>query len=282
MYIKKVAVVGAGTMGADICYTIAMAGIPVVIRDVSNEQLDHARQHIQELFQGRVARNKMSPADVEDRMNFITFSGDLDDLDGVTLAIEAVTEKMAVKEAVFRELDQVLSPLSVIVSNTSALSISHLATVTSRPTRVAGMHFFYPAHMMKLVEVIAGDQTSSETVEAVMRLAEEIRKIPVKVKECPGFVVNRILMSSMAEVLRYKEEHQLEAASIDQVITQNKLAPMGPFMLADALGLDVALEVANTLYQSLGDRFKPSRELEQLVAEGHLGMKTGQGFYSYR
>jgi 3-hydroxyacyl-CoA dehydrogenase len=136
--------------------------------------------------------------------------------------------------------------------------------------------------MMKLVEVIAGDQTSSETVEAVMRLAEEIRKIPVKVKECPGFVVNRILMASMAEVLRYKEEHQLEAASIDQVITQNKLAPMGPFMLADALGLDVALEVANTLYQSLGDRFKPSRELEQLVAEGHLGMKTGQGFYSYR
>ena len=282
MYIKKVAVVGAGTMGADICYTIAMAGIPVVLRDVSRDQLAHARQHIGELFQGRVARNKMSPADAEDRMNFITFSGDLQDLDGVTLAIEAVTEKMSIKEAVFRELDQVLSPLSLIVSNTSALSISHLATVTSRPTRVAGMHFFYPAHMMKLVEVIAGDQTSAETIETVTRLAEEIRKIPVNVKECPGFVVNRILMASMAEVLRFKEEHQLDAASIDQAITQNKIAPMGPFMLADALGLDVALEVANTLNQALGDRFKPSRELEQLVAEGHLGMKTGQGFYSYR
>ncbi len=282
MYIKKVAVVGAGTMGADICYTIAMAGIPVVLRDVSREQLDHARQHIQELFQGRVARNKMSVGDVEDRMSFITFSGDLHDLESVTLAIEAVTEKLAVKKAVFRELDLVLPPLSMIVSNTSALSISHLATVTSRPTRVAGMHFFYPAHMMKLVEVIAGHQTSTETVEAVVRLSEEIRKIPVKVKECPGFVVNRILMASMAEVLRFKEEHRLDAASIDQVVTQNKIAPMGPFMLADALGLDVALEVANTLHKALGDRFRPSSELEQLVAEGHLGMKTGQGFYSYR
>ena len=136
--------------------------------------------------------------------------------------------------------------------------------------------------MMKLVEVIAGHQTSTETVEAVVRLSEEIRKIPVKVKECPGFVVNRILMASMAEVLRFKEEHRLDAASIDQVVTQNKIAPMGPFMLADALGLDVALEVANTLHKALGDRFRPSSELEQLVAEGHLGMKTGQGFYSYR
>ncbi len=282
MYIKKVAVIGAGTMGADICYSIATAGIPVVLRDVSEDVLTRARQHIQELFDGRVARNKMSAADALDRMSFIVFSSNLDDMKDVTVAIEAVTEKMKVKQAVFRELDQILAPMALIVSNTSALSITELAQATRRPERVAGMHFFYPAHMMKLVEVIAGEKTSDETLYTVMRLAEEIRKIPVKVKECPGFVVNRVLMASMAEVLRFKEERGIDAATIDQVVTKNKIAPMGPFMLADALGLDVAYEVAQTLYQTLGERFKPSDELKQLVLQGHLGVKTGQGFYSYR
>ncbi|MHB1610089.1 MAG: 3-hydroxyacyl-CoA dehydrogenase family protein [Sulfobacillus sp.] len=282
MYIKKVAVIGAGTMGADICYSIATAGIPVVLRDVSEDVLTRARQHIQELFDGRVARNKMSAADALDRMSFIVFSSNLDDMKDVTVAIEAVTEKMKVKQAVFRELDQILAPMALIVSNTSALSITELAQATRRPERVAGMHFFYPAHMMKLVEVIAGEKTSDETLYTVMRLAEEIRKIPVKVKECPGFVVNRVLMASMAEVLRFKEERGIDAATIDQVVAKNKIAPMGPFMLADALGLDVAYEVAQTLYQTLGDRFKPSDELKQLVLQGHLGVKTGQGFYSYR
>ncbi len=282
MYIKKVAVIGAGTMGADICYSIATAGIPVVLRDVSEDVLTRARQHIQELFDGRVARNKMSAADALDRMSFIVFSSNLDDMKDVTVAIEAVTEKMKVKQAVFRELDQILAPMALIVSNTSALSITELAQATRRPERVAGMHFFYPAHMMKLVEVIAGEKTSDETLYTVMRLAEEIRKIPVKVKECPGFVVNRVLMASMAEVLRFKEERGIDAATIDQVVAKNKIAPMGPFMLADALGLDVAYEVAQTLYQTLGDRFKPSDELKQLVLQGHLGVKTGQVFYSYR
>ncbi len=281
MYVKKIAVVGAGTMGADICYTIATRGIPVVLRDVDEAQLTRAKKHIQELFDGRVGTNKMTLADAQDRMGFITFSSRLEDLDGVTLAIEAVTEQIRVKEAVFRELDQTLSSMALIVSNTSALSISHLAEVTGRPDRVAGMHFFYPAHMMKLVEVIAGDQSSDETIDTVMRLAEEIRKIPVRVKECPGFVVNRVLMASMAEVLRFKEEHDIAAAEIDQAITEAKIAPMGPFFLADALGLDVAYEVAQYLTQALGARFRPSDELKNMVAEGHLGMKTGHGFYSY-
>ena len=281
MYVKKVAVVGAGTMGADICYTIATRGIPVVLRDVDEAQLNRAKHHIEELFEGRVGTKKITAEDAADRLSFITFSSHLEDLQGVTVAIEAVTEQMRVKEAVFLELDRVLSPMALIVSNTSALSISHLAALTGRPDRVAGMHFFYPAHMMKLVEVIAGEHSSKETLDTVRGLAEEIRKIPVQVKECPGFVVNRVLMASMAEVLRFKEEHGLEAAEIDQVITESKLAPMGPFVLADALGLDVAYEVAEHLTQELGDRFLPSSELRTLVAEGHLGMKTGRGFYSY-
>ncbi len=281
MYVKKVAVVGAGTMGADICYTIATRGIPVVLRDVDEAQLNRAKHHIEELFEGRVGTKKITAEDAADRLSFITFSSHLEDLQGVTVAIEAVTEQMRVKEAVFLELDRVLSPMALIVSNTSALSISHLAALTGRPDRVAGMHFFYPAHMMKLVEVIAGEHSSRETLDTVRGLAEEIRKIPVRVKECPGFVVNRVLMASMAEVLRFKEEHGLQAAEIDQVITESKLAPMGPFVLADALGLDVAYKVAEHLTQELGDRFRPSPELKTLVAEGHLGMKTGRGFYSY-
>lgn len=281
MYVKKVAVVGAGTMGADICYTIATRGIPVVLRDVDKAQLDRAKRHIEELFEGRVATKKITAEDAADRLSFITFSSRLEDLQGVTVAIEAVTEQMRVKESVFRELDRVLSPMALIVSNTSALSISHLAAITGRPDRVAGMHFFYPAHMMKLVEVIAGEHSSAETLDTVRGLAEEIRKIPVRVKECPGFVVNRVLMASMAEVLRFKEEHGMAAAEIDQAITDTKLAPMGPFVLADALGLDVAYEVAEHLTQELGDRFRPTQELKNLVAEGHWGMKTGRGFYSY-
>lgn len=281
MYVKKVAVVGAGTMGADICYTIATRGIPVVLRDVDTAQLDRAKHHIEELFEGRVATKKMTAEEARDRLSFITFSSRLEDLEGVTVAIEAVTEQMSVKEAVFRELDRVLSPMAIIASNTSALSISHLAAITGRPDRVAGMHFFYPAHMMKLVEVIAGEHSSVETLATIRGLAEEIRKIPVRVKECPGFVVNRVLMASMAEVLRFKEEHGLAAAEIDQAITDTKLAPMGPFVLADALGLDVAYEVAEHLTLELGERFRPSQELKTLVAEGHWGMKTGRGFYSY-
>lgn len=282
MYIKRTAVIGAGTMGADIAYVIANAGIPVVVKDVADEALEKARAHIQDLFQTRVNRGRMTAEDAGKRQSLVRFSTDNQDLRDVSLVIEAVSENMAIKKRVFQELDQTLPPLALIVSNTSALSISELAAVTGRPDRVAGFHFFFPAHMMKLIEVIAGQETSAETLETLRRFAEEIRKIPVTVNECPGFVVNRVLMASMAEVLRFQHETGRPFAEIDQAITRAGLAPMGPFILADALGLDVALEVAKTLEAAYGDRFHPGPQLEERVSQGHLGLKTGEGFYSYR
>jgi 3-hydroxyacyl-CoA dehydrogenase len=281
MYIKRAAVIGSGTMGADIAYVIASAGIPVVMKDIDQSALDRASAHIADLFQGRVARGRLSGEDAEYLKNLIVFTTADESLRDVSLAIEAVSENMAVKKRVFQDLDRLLPALSLIVSNTSALSISELAAATGRPERVAGFHFFFPAHMMKLIEVIASEATSAETIETLRRFAEEIRKIPVSVKECPGFVVNRVLMASMAEVLRFQHETQMPYADIDQTVMQAGVAPMGPFVLADALGLDVALEVARTLTEAYGERFKPGPQLEELVGAGHLGLKSQQGFYHY-
>jgi 3-hydroxyacyl-CoA dehydrogenase len=281
MYIKRVAVIGSGTMGSDIAYVVANAGIPVILKDVDEAALRRAQDHIGDLFQTRVARGRISAAEAQSRRELIALTTSDDALGTVTLAIEAVSEDMSLKKRVFRDLDRVLPPLSLIASNTSALSISELASVTSRPDRVAGFHFFFPAHMMKLVEVISGQKTSADTIETLRRLAEEIRKIPVSVKECPGFVVNRVLMASMTEILAFQQETQVPYSEIDQAVTKSGIAPMGPFMLADALGLDVALEVARTLHQAYGERFQPAPQLAALVAQGHLGLKTKQGFYAY-
>lgn len=281
MYVKKVAVIGAGTMGADIAYTVAMANIPVVLRDVDEKALERAKSHIQKLLDGRVAKGRLSGPDAAQRMSQIVFSADASALKDVSVAIEAVPEKMALKQKVFQELDRLLPPLAILATNTSALSVTEMASVTSRPTRVAGMHFFYPAHMMKLVEIIAGEQTDKDVLDTLSRLSEEIRKIPVAVKECPGFVVNRVLTASMAEVMRFKVEYGYSAEEIDQTIVKHHVAPLGPFVLADALGLDIAWDVAETLQAAYGDRFDPGPELPALVAAHHLGVKTGQGFYPY-
>lgn len=281
MYIKRTAVIGSGTMGADIAYVIASAGIPVVMKDIDETALSRAGQHIEELFQTRIARGRMTLVDANALRALVSYTTRDDDLADVSLAIEAVSEKMSVKKRVFQDLDRVLPALSIIASNTSALSITELAQVTGRPERVAGFHFFFPAHMMKLIEVISGERTSPETLQTLKRFAEEIRKIPVAVRECPGFVVNRVLMASMAEVLRFQHETEVPFGEIDQAVMKAGLAPMGPFVLADALGLDVALEVARTLTQAYGDRFQPGPQLEERVSQGHLGLKTKEGFYSY-
>lgn len=281
VYIKRVAVVGAGTMGADIAYVVASAGIPVVMRDVDAAQLERARAHIDELFQARVGRGRLSAPEADSLKGFVTYTDQEQALADVSMAIEAVSEDMALKKKVFRDLDRILPKLSLIVSNTSALSITDLARATHRPDRVAGFHFFFPAHMMRLIEVVAGEDSSAETIDTLMRFAEEIRKIPIRVKECPGFVVNRVLAASMAEVLRFQEDTGVPYQEIDQAVMKAGTAPMGPFVLADALGLDVALEVARTLTAAYGDRFRPGTQLEALVAQGHLGLKTKQGFYSY-
>lgn len=281
MYIKRTAVIGSGTMGADIAYVIANAGIPVVMKDIDVKALDRARDHIAGLFQNRVGLGRISADSAKERQQLVTYTTESSDLADISLAIEAVSENIDVKKRVFQELDQVLPPLSLLVSNTSALSITELAQMTGRPERVAGFHFFFPAHMMKLIEVVSGNKTSPETLETLKRFAEEIRKVPVAVRECPGFVVNRVLMASMTEVLRFQQETNLPYQTIDQAIMKSGVAPMGPFVLADALGLDVAFEVALTLKAAYGERFDPGPQLEALVSQGHLGLKSKHGFYQY-
>jgi 3-hydroxybutyryl-CoA dehydrogenase len=281
VYIETAAVIGAGTMGADIAYCFAVAGVPVVLRDVSEPQLEHARAHLEELMARRVRRGRLTAAEAERRLALVRYTRELAVLRDVDLAVEAVPEDMDLKRRVMEELDRWLAPIALIASNTSALSITALGQATGRPERVAGFHFFFPAHTMRLIEVVAGRDTAEETVDSLVRVAEDIHKLPIRVRECPGFVVNRVLTRAMAEVFRYQEETGASAEDIDRRITEAGAAPMGPFRLADALGLDVALEVARTLEEAYGERFRAGRALVDLVAAGHLGVKSGQGFYRY-
>jgi 3-hydroxybutyryl-CoA dehydrogenase len=281
VYVETAAVVGAGTMGADIAYCFAVAGVPVVLRDVSAAQLDRAKAHLDELMARRVARGRLQEAGARRRLQLVRYTTELAPLREVDLAIEAVPEQMALKQRVLEELDRWLPPIAILASNTSALSITELGRATGRPEQVAGFHFFFPAHTMRLIEVVAGADTRPDVMDSLVRVAEEIHKLPIRVRECPGFVVNRVLMRALAEVFRYQEETGASPAAIDEQIAKSGAAPMGPFRLGDALGLDVVLEVARTLEAHYGDRFRPGEALQTLVAAGHLGVKTGRGFYAY-
>ncbi len=194
--------------------------------------------------------------------------------------IEAVPEKPAVKEAVFRELDGVLHPGAILASNTSALSISAMAAATNRPGQVIGLHFFNPAHVMKLVEVIPGAETTEDTVESVVQFAKELRKIPVVVKECPGFLVNRLLSPYLNEAILALEQGAASAEAIDTAMVEAGM-PMGPFLLADMLGLDICADAGQVMAEAYGERMAPGRLIGKLMAAGRLGQKAGAGFYTY-
>lgn len=281
MYIFKCAVVGAGAMGGEIAQVISWAGLPVVLKDVDRRMLDHGMDTARALYQRRVDKGKLTAADMADKMALITPTLAYDDFGDVDFVIEAVPEKLDVKKAVFGELDKVCQSTAILATNTSALSISAIAAATKRAAQVVGFHFFNPASVMKLVEVVAGAQTNHDTMDTAVTFAEELRKIPVKVKECAGFVVNRILMASMIEILRAREELDVDHETVDNIVKSKGGVPMGPFLLADMLGLDIAVDVAGTLERAYGPRFAAPKELRGLVAAGHLGVKTGQGFYAH-
>jgi 3-hydroxyacyl-CoA dehydrogenase len=188
---------------------------------------------------------------------------------------------MDIKQAVFSELDEATPGHAILSSNTSSLSITEMGEATSRPDKVVGFHFFYPASVMRLIEVILGDDTAPETAQAAMNFAQSIRKMPIRCAEAPGFVVNRILNSSVSEVWRFQEESGLDLKEIDKVVSESKAAPMGPFYLSDLLGLDTVLHVAEHLRDSYGDRFYVHKGMQELVAQKNLGAKTGKGFYDH-
>jgi 3-hydroxyacyl-CoA dehydrogenase len=199
----------------------------------------------------------------------------------VDFVIEAVPERMEIKQSVFAELDEVTPGHAILSSNTSSLSITEMGEATSRPHKVVGFHFFYPASMLRLIEVIEGDETSEDTMQSAANFAQQIRKQPIRCGEAPGFVVNRILNSSVSEIWRVRDEEDLSVEDVDKIVSESKAAPMGPFFLADMLGLDTVLHVAEHLRDSFGDRFYVSPAMKELVDAGNYGQKTGKGFYEH-
>jgi 3-hydroxyacyl-CoA dehydrogenase len=280
MYIFKAAVVGAGTMGGEIAQVITYSGLPVVMKDIDQEMLDAGMEKIRSIYQRRVDKGKMSASDMQSKLDLVTATLTYDEFEDVDIVIEAVPEKMAVKKAVLKELEEVCPEQTIFASNTSALSISEMAAATEKPHKVIGMHFFNPAHIMKLVEVIPGLDTGQETIDDVVMFTESLRKIPVVVRECPGFLVNRLLMPYLNEATKALEEGAATAAEIDQAVVGWGM-PMGPFTLMDMLGIDVCGHVGEYLYAEYGERMSPAPLFMKLIEAGRLGEKTGKGFYDH-
>ncbi len=280
MAIYKVGVIGAGTMGAGIAQVISYNGIPVVLKEVNEEFLQRGLNTIRKVYEGRVAKKRMTPEEMEEKMKLVTPTTTYDPLKEVDLVIEAVPELIKIKLEIFKTLDQLCSSGTILASNTSALSISGLGSATKRPEKVVGVHFFYPAHVMKLVEVIPGLETSDETAEEVITFAEGLRKLPIKVRECPGFLVNRLLMPYLNEAVLALQEGAASMQEIDQAMKEQGW-PMGPFTLIDALGLDICAEAGKVLWEGYGERMKPADLWVRMQELKRLGRKGGKGFYDY-
>src|SRR5437763_4299053 len=289
MYVFKAAVVGAGTMGGEIAQVIAAAGVDVVLKDVEQKFVDQGLEKAEQVtgaqLGGLVKKEKITQeqADAQQKeiLGRITGTTSYEGFGDVDFVIEAVPERMQIKQAVFEELDAVTPGHAILASNTSALSITEMGDATTRPDKVCGFHFFYPASMMRLIEVIEGDETSEDTMQSAVSFAQEIRKQPIRCVEAPGFVVNRILNSAVSEIWKVRDEEDIPVEEVDKLVTDAKAAPMGPFFLGDLLGLDTVLHVAEHLHESLGDRFYVSPKMKELVEAGNLGPTTGKGFYAH-
>lgn len=279
-YIYKAGVVGAGLMGSGIAQVIGWSGLPVVLKDVDRAAVDKGLQTIRAIYGDRVKKGKMTADQVEQKMALVTGSTDWADFSDVDLVIEAVPEDLDLKKRIFAELGKACPASAILASNTSALSISAMGEASGRPGQVAGLHFFYPAPVMKLVEVIPTPKTSAETLDTCVGFVESIRKLPVRVKECAGFLVNRILMPYLGEAAYAFGEGAASMKEIDAAMVGFGM-PMGPFLLADTLGLDVCWKVALILEAAYGVRAKPPPAIKALYDQKRYGMKTGAGFYSY-
>src|SRR4051794_341129 len=289
MLVSKAAVVGAGTMGGEIAQAIASSDIPVVLKDIDQKFVDHGLEKAREVTKGQldrlVSKEKLTQdqadARLEEIMGLIEGTTSYDGFGDVDFVIEAAPEKMEIKQSVYSELDEVTPGHAILASNTSSLSISEMGDATLRPEKVVGFHFFYPASVMPLVEIIEGEDTDPEVVQAAYNFAQAIKKNPITCGEVPGFVVNRILNSGISEIWRAQEEQGLSIKKIDEAVGAANVTPMPPFFLIDLLGLDTVLHVAEYLQESYGDRFYVHKGMQRLVSEGKLGAKSGgSGFYT--
>ncbi|HEX8186446.1 MAG TPA: 3-hydroxybutyryl-CoA dehydrogenase [Blastocatellia bacterium] len=280
--IKSIGVVGAGTMGNGIAQAAARAGLKVVMRDVSDDFLKRGLSTIDKSLQRDVDKQRLASDEKQEIIARIKPVTNLANLHEMDFVVEAITEDFSVKSEVFRQLDQIVRPDVILASNTSSISITRLAAITSRPDRFIGMHFMNPVPVMKLVEVIRGIATSDETYAATRELAEAMGKIPVEVNDGPGFVSNRVLMPMINEAIFALYEGVGTAEAIDKIMKLGMNHPMGPLELADFIGLDVCLAIMNVLYDGFNDsKYRPCPLLKKYVDAGWLGRKSGKGFYEY-
>jgi 3-hydroxybutyryl-CoA dehydrogenase len=280
--VEKICVIGAGTMGAGIAQAFAVNGYLVVLRDIEQRFVDKGISGIDKALERLVEKEKMIRADKDSIMSRISGTVDMDTLEEFDLIIEAAIENMKIKREIFADLDARCKPETILASNTSSLSITEIGAATGRPDKVIGMHFFNPAPVMKLVEIIRGMATSHETFNTVRRLSEAIDKTPVEVAEAPGFVVNRILVPMINEAVGLLSEGIASATDIDIAMKLGANHPMGPLALGDLIGIDVCLAVMDVLYQETGDtKYRANPLMRKYVRSGRLGRKTGIGFYDY-
>jgi 3-hydroxybutyryl-CoA dehydrogenase len=282
MDIKVIGVVGAGTMGHGIAQVALQGGFPVLLQDVGLEILDRARDRIAFGLAKGVEKRKFAEAEKDEMLRQLTLTTTLSDLAGADFVIEAAPEDFEVKKTIFEALDRICRPGIVLATNTSSLSITKIAAATSRPPKVIGMHFFNPAPLMQLVEIIRGLATEENTIAVTRQLAERLGKTAVEASDSPGFIANRILMPMINEAICALMEGVGSAEAIDTVMKLGANHPMGPLALADFIGLDVVLAVMRALWEGLGDpKYRPCPLLVRMVDAGYLGRKTGRGFYAY-